>query len=99
MLGTLGKMPIDAVVGGIEDAVLEPFDRDVAGSEAAVLDLGRRLVPVQTLGLLRPEAIRVLERARVHLFRLIAVAIGAFLPLGPDIVTPPGHAAPSSARA
>jgi hypothetical protein len=98
LLGTLGKMPIDAVVGGVEDAVLEPFDRDVAGAEGAVLDLGRRLVPVQALGLLGPEAIRVLERARVHLLVLVGVDIGAFLPLRWNIVDLLGHLSSSTRR-
>jgi len=31
LLAALGKMPVDAVPGDVEDAVLEPFDRDVAG--------------------------------------------------------------------
>src|ERR1700751_6051855 len=74
-------MAVDAVVGGVEHAVLEPFDRDVAGPERGVLDLARRSVPMDALGLLRPESVRVLERARVHLLVFRGVDIGALLPL------------------
>ena len=80
------QMPIDAVVGGVEAAVLEPLDRDIARPERRVLDLARRTVPVQALGLFRPEAVRVLDRARVHLLVLGRVDIGALRPLRRDIV-------------
>ena len=91
LVGALGKVPVDAIVGGVEDAILEPLDRDVAGTKRAVLDLARRLVPVEALGLLRPEAVRVLERARVHLLVLVRVDIGAFLPLRRNVVDFLGH--------
>ncbi len=104
LVGALGEMAIDAVVGGVEDAVLEPFDRDVAGRERAVLDLARGLVPVEALGLLGPESVRILERARVHLLVLGGVDIGALLPLRRNVVDlfrhhrPPGAAAENTAR-
>ena len=41
LVAALGEMAVDAVVGDVERAVLEPFDRDVAGIEGGVLDLGR----------------------------------------------------------
>ena len=40
LVAALVEMPVDAVPGDVEDAVLEPFDRDVAGREGDVLDLG-----------------------------------------------------------
>src|SRR5258708_5974337 len=58
-------MPVDAIPGDIEDAVLEPFDRNVAGSERRVLDLGEGLHPVDALGLFRPETIAVPGRGRI----------------------------------
>src|SRR6476661_1551063 len=56
LLRSRRQMPVDAVVGGVEAAVLEPLDRDVGGSERGVLDLARRPVPMQALGRFRPEA-------------------------------------------
>src|SRR6202047_1703841 len=53
------KVPVYAVVGCIQDAVLEPFDRDLARAEGAVLDPGWGLVPVEALGLLSPKSIRL----------------------------------------
>ena len=91
LIGALGKMPVDAVVGGVEHAVLEPFDRDIARAEGAVLDLARCSVPVQALGFLGPKAVGVLERARVHLLVLVGVDIGAFLPLRRNVVDFLGH--------
>ena len=44
LVAALVQMPVDAVLGDIEDAILEPFDRDVAGREAGVLDLGEGLI-------------------------------------------------------
>src|SRR5262249_18816797 len=69
------------VVGGIGQAVLEPFDRDLAGAEGGVLDLGGRSIPVDPLGLLPPEPVRILDRAGVHLVVLGLVDEGALFPL------------------
>ena len=41
LTGARGEMAVDAVVAGIEDTILVPFDGDIARSERAVLDLGR----------------------------------------------------------
>ena len=86
LAGARRQMAVDAVVGGVGDAVLEPFDRDVAGTEGRVLDLGRRPIPMDALGLLGPEPVRVLERARVHLLVLGLVDKAALLPLRRNIV-------------
>src|SRR5271170_3890165 len=59
-------MPVDAVGGDVERAVLEPLDRDVAG-KPGVLDLGKRLDPVDALAVLGPELVGMLDRIRVHL--------------------------------
>src|SRR5262249_4083997 len=63
----------------------------VARAEGAVLDLRGRPVPGEALGLFRPEGIGILERAGVHLFVLIRVDIGAFLPLRRNVVNFLGH--------
>ena len=84
-------MAVDAVVGGVERAVLEPFDRDVARVVGRVLDLAERLDPVDALGLLGPEPVRVLDRALVHLLVLGVVDEAALLPLGRNLVNLVGH--------
>ena len=59
LLAALGEMPVDAIVGNVQNAVLEPFDRDVARREGDVLDPGEGLDPVHPLGLFAPETVRV----------------------------------------
>jgi hypothetical protein len=86
LVAALGEMPVDAVVGDVGDAVLEPFDRDVVRIVRAVLDLRRRLVPVEALGLLGPEAVRILDRTVVHLLVLRLVGMGARRPLRRHVV-------------
>src|SRR4029077_16918458 len=76
----LRQMAVDAVVGDVGDAVLEPFDRDVVRTERGVLDFARRAVPVDALRLFGPETVRVLQRALVHRAVLRVVHIGARFP-------------------
>src|SRR6266704_3175802 len=54
--------------------------------EGAVLDPARRLVPVDALGLIGPEPIRVLDRALVHRAIVIVLDIGAPKPIGRNFV-------------
>src|ERR1700710_1701328 len=75
------QMPVDAVVGYVENAILEPFDRYIAGRERGVLDPRERSDPVDALGLFGPESVRVLERARIHLAVFGVVHPGALGPL------------------
>ncbi len=91
LLAALGEMPVDAVVGDVELAVLEPFDRDVVGSEGGVLDLAERLDPVDALGLFGPEAVRVLERARIHFLVFRLVDEGALGPGRRNVIDLVGH--------
>ena len=90
-LPRLCEMPVDAVIGDVEHAVLEPFDRDVAGRERDVLDLGRGLHPVDALGLLGPEAVGVRDRAGVHFLVLGLVDPGALGPIRRHVVDLLGH--------
>ena len=62
LVGAGRQMPVDAVHAGIQHAVLEPFDRDLAQGEIGVLDLGIGLDPVQPLALAAPEADRIGHR-------------------------------------
>src|SRR4029078_8070281 len=56
LIAALLEMPIDAIRGNVENAVLEPFDRYIARRERAVLDLGERFHPADALALFGPEA-------------------------------------------
>ena len=87
-------MAVDAVIGGVQDAVLEPFDRDIARRVGGVLDLAEGLDPVDALGLLGPELVRVGDRGRVHLLVLGVVEEGALLPFRRDVVDFLGHPDP-----
>ena len=56
------EVPVDAVVGDVGGAVLEPADRDLARSEGRVLDPRIGLEPVDALALLPPERLGVGDR-------------------------------------
>src|SRR6202023_3630182 len=51
LVAALVEVAVDAVPGDVEDAVLEPFDRYLAGREGRVRDLGERLDPADALAL------------------------------------------------
>ena len=91
LVAALLEMAVDAVPGRVQDAVLEPFDGDVAGREGDVLDLMEGLHPVDALGLLGPEAIGIIDRAGVHLAVLGVVDKGALGPIGGYVVNFLGH--------
>ena len=55
-------------------------------------------LPIDALALLGPEAVRVLDRARVHLLVFGVVEIGARLPLRRHLVDLAGHLHPSGTR-
>ncbi len=60
-----GEVTVDAVVGDVCLAALEPLD--LRGVELPLEDLVPLLVPVEVcLGLLGPEALRILDRAAIH---------------------------------
>ena len=99
LVAALVEMAVDAVPGDVEHAVLEPFDRDIAGREGGVLDLGEGLDPVDALGLLGPEAVGVLDRARIHVAVLVLVDKGALGPFRGYVVNLVGHRFPSSLAA
>lgn len=60
LVATLFKVAVQAVGGNVQSAVGEPFDIDVMVIKGGLLDLGERFDPVDTLGLLAPEAVRLI---------------------------------------
>src|SRR6185437_9250491 len=80
LFGALGQVTVDAVGGDVERTILEPFDREVLWLPRDVLHFGERLDPVQPLGFLAPEPVRVLDRARIRLLVFRAVDQRAFFP-------------------
>src|SRR5829696_2741708 len=94
LVAALVEMAVDAVPCGVQDAILEPFDRDVAGGEGDVLDLVEGFHPVDALGLLGPEAIGVRDRTGIHFAVFGVVDIGAFGPIGGYVVNLVGHLYP-----
>ena len=84
-------MAIDAVPGDIEDAILEPFDRNFPGREGRVLDLGEGLHPADAPGLFRPESVRIADRTRVHLLVFGLIDKGAPGPFCGHVMNLLGH--------
>src|SRR5277367_6433663 len=74
-------MPVDAIGRDVERAVLEPFDEQIVRIPRNVLDLREGLHPVDALGLVAPEAVRIAVRARIHLFVFVGVDIGTGAPI------------------
>ena len=71
------QMPIQAVVGHIQLAALEPLDVKVVGAEAVVHHRVELFAPGdEFLRLLGPEAIGVIDRALVHACVLLGVDMG-----------------------
>ena len=75
----LVEVTVDAVVGYVGNAVLEPLDRELLRVERGVLHLGERLHPVDAPALLGPEGVGILHRLRVHRPVLGVVDEGAVL--------------------
>src|SRR6202043_1929742 len=91
LVAALVEMPVDAIPGDVEDAVLEPFDRNMAGREGGVLDLGERLDPADAPGLFAPEALGVVDRARIHFAVFGFIDEGALGPFRRHVVNLLGH--------
>ncbi|MNS73215.1 hypothetical protein D3C72_1066480 [compost metagenome] len=68
LVATLFQLTVQAVHAGVELAIFEPLDVEVGQVVADVLDLRRLARPVQPLGGLAPERIRIGHRGLVLLF-------------------------------
>ena len=91
LVTAFGQVTVDAVVADVECAVLEPLDGNVVRIVRGVLHLGEGLDPVDALGLLGPEAVRVLDRTVVHLLVLGVVDEGALPPFSRHVIDLIGH--------
>ena len=81
LIAARGEMPVDAVGGDVERAVLEPFDRHVRRPEGRVLDARVGLDPVDALADLAPERVGVGDRAVVEALIPLRVDPGAGRPV------------------
>src|ERR1700682_3873211 len=81
LIAALVEMPVDAVPGDVHDAVLEPFDRNIAWREGDILDLGEGLHPADALGLFGPEGVGIRYRAGIHFAVFAVVDKGALGPI------------------
>ncbi|MPL84631.1 hypothetical protein SDC9_30596 [bioreactor metagenome] len=69
------QVAVDAVHRGVQHAVLEPLDRDLAEGEIGVLDLGIGGHPVKAFALAAPEGVGVLDRFAIHLAVFLRVRV------------------------
>lgn len=92
-------MAVDAVVGGVEDAVLIPADRYVMRIVGGVLHPRERLDPVESPGHGRPEGIGVFDGALVKLQILVVVDEGRSGKRRRHLKHLTGHLKPSSRQA
>ena len=81
------QMAVDAIVGDVGRAVLEPFDEDVRLGEGGILDLAEMLGPVNAFGRFGPKCVGIGERPLVHLLVSGVVDEGALGPFGGHFVT------------
>ena len=84
LLAACFEMTVQAIGGHVELPVLIPADVQIVRGIGHVPDLGVGLDPVDTLALLRPEAILVLDRTAVHAFVGLAVHPGVRRPVCRD---------------
>ena len=63
LLGLHGKMPIDAIEAGVQTSAAEP--REIRLLHVGIENVVRLVEPRDQLGLLAPEAVRILERPPV----------------------------------
>src|SRR5271156_2873118 len=66
LIAARGQMPVDTVQRHVGRAVLEPFDRDLAGVETGVLHLCERLDPVYAFAVITPKLLRCRGGELVH---------------------------------
>src|SRR6266702_1529685 len=73
-------MAVDAVRRYVGGAVLEPFDRDLAGLEAGILHPGVRLDPLNSSAVIIPELVRSGGGKGIHFTVLRRVHVSALRP-------------------
>src|SRR6185437_4192347 len=94
----LVQVTVDAIIGGVQHAILEPFDRDIARRVGPVADLAEGLDPVDPLAMLGPESVGVANRALVHLAIFGLIDEGSFGPFCRHVIDFVGHYGPSTLK-
>ena len=73
-------MPVDTIHRHIGSAILEPFDRDIAGIETGVLHFRERLDPINPFAMILPKLIRLRSGEVVHILVLRRIDVRALRP-------------------
>ena len=84
LVGLLRQVAINAVIAGVQSAVVEPAYPQVIFGQRDVLDLGIGLHPVQSLPFFCPEGFVVLDRASVFFLVTRFIDPGSAGPGGVD---------------
>jgi len=79
LIAAFFQMAVQAVVAHIQFAVGKPLDLNIA-LKRAFFHLRPGFEPIQTLGMLTPEAFGILDRLFIHLQILVVVHPGCFSP-------------------
>ncbi len=82
LIATLFQMPVDAIVGDVQDAVLKPLNGYVRIGEARILYLFGEFDPVDALGVFRPKIGGLVHRFGIHRAIGCVGDGGALFPLG-----------------
>ena len=84
LIGLVFKVPVDAVVANIEFAVFIPANMQIIACEGNVLDLGKRLRPIDNFRLLCPEIFVVVDGPTVHVEVFLLADQAVFLEIVVD---------------
>ena len=76
LVAALRQVTIEAVVGNVQLAVVEPADAEVTRIETDILDLRVRLHPVEPSSHAAPERLRVIHRLGVRLLVILLAKSG-----------------------
>ena len=76
-----GQMAINAVGRDVQRAILKPFDAEISFVKTGILHFGKWCHPVEALGLLSPEAIRITDRLGISSVVTVRRDKRLFLPI------------------
>ena len=84
MVSTCFKVTVEAVRGCVQCAIVKPFNRYARCFEVYVPDLCIWLDPVDTLAVLSPKGLRIIDRSAIHIFILGFINMRVFGEFGRD---------------